>query len=112
MNPITLTCLIALIGSLQVKAQTKPKPHVLVIYTDDHRYTGVHALGGQAVQTPNLDELVVRGMAFTQTYLMGAFSGATCIPSRAMLHTGRHLFELEGVGHTIPPEHRTLERPL
>ena len=28
-------------------AQEPGKPNVLVIYTDDHRYTGVHALGGQ-----------------------------------------------------------------
>lgn len=108
MNPKILICLLSLIVYFRAMAQEGSRPNVLIIYTDDHRYTGVHALGGQAVHTPNLDELAASGMAFTRAYLMGSFSGATCIPSRAMLHTGRHLFSLEGIGHTIPPEHRTL----
>lgn len=91
-------------GCWVLKAQEK-SPNVVVIYTDDHRFSGVHALGGQAVQTPHLDQLVEEGVAFTRTYLMGAFSGATCIPSRAMLLTGRPLFELEGIGRTIPAAH-------
>lgn len=86
-------------------AQPAKKPNVVVIYTDDHRYSGVHALGGQAVRTPHLDDLVHQGIAFTNTYLMGSFLGATCVPSRAMLHTGRDLFHLDGTGHQIPATH-------
>lgn len=88
--------------------QNNIKPNVLVIYTDDHRYTGVHALGGQGVQTPHIDALAKNGIAFTNTFLMGSFSGATCIPSRATLLTGRNLFELDGIGANIPKEHVTL----
>ncbi len=84
------------------------KLNVLIIYTDDHRYTGVHALGGEAVKTPYLDKLADRGIAFTNTYLMGSFSGATCKPSRAMLHTGRDLFKLDGTAHNLPTSHTTL----
>lgn len=84
------------------------KPNVLVIYTDDHRYSGVHALAQQAVKTPSIDALATDGIAFENTYLMGSFSGATCIPSRAMLMTGRHLFELDRQGHRIPVTHTTL----
>ncbi len=91
--------------AVQVQAQKNKKPNVLVIYTDDHRFTGVHALGKQEVETPNIDKLANEGIAFTQAYLMGSFSGATCIPSRAMLLTGRHLFELDGQGHNIPTHH-------
>ncbi|MEM6964014.1 MAG: sulfatase-like hydrolase/transferase [Bacteroidota bacterium] len=94
------------------KLSAQQKPNILVIYTDDHRYTGVHTLGGQAVQTPHLDQLIADGIAFTNTYLMGAFSGATCVPSRAMLLTGRDLFSLDGVGHRIPPSHKTLGETL
>lgn len=100
----TLTFLTIML-SLILKAQS---PNVLLIYTDDHRYTGVHALGGQAVQTPNLDQLAADGLAFTNTYLMGSFSGATCVPSRAMLLTGRDLFNLEGMGHSIPTHHTSV----
>ena len=78
-----------------VQAQKSKRPNVLVIYTDDHRYTGVHALGGQAVKTPNIDDLANTGIAFTNAYLQGSFTGATCVPSRAMLLTGRNLFQLK-----------------
>ncbi|WP_303316274.1 sulfatase-like hydrolase/transferase [Flavivirga abyssicola] len=89
-------------------ALAQKKPNVLIIYTDDHRFSGVHALGGMDVKTPNIDTLADDGIAFTNTYLMGAFSGATCIPSRAMLFSGRHLFKLKGQGHVIPDEHITI----
>ena len=85
------------------------RPNVLLIYTDDHRYTGVHALGGMPVATPNLDQLAADGIVFTHTYLMGAFHGATCVPSRAMLNTGRQLFTLGGkAGQTLPTGHTTI----
>jgi len=80
----------------------------LLIYTDDHRFSDVHCLGGQAVRTPNLDRLRDEGIAFRHAYLMGSFSGATCIPSRATLLSGRHLFALHDTGHSIPPEHTTI----
>ncbi len=86
----------------------QPRPNVLLIYTDDHRYTGVHALGGEPVQTPHLDRLAADGIAFTRAYLMGSFQGATCIPSRATLLTGRQLFHLRDQGRVIPGEHPTI----
>ncbi|UXP32045.1 sulfatase-like hydrolase/transferase [Reichenbachiella agarivorans] len=89
-------------------ASQQKEPNVLVIYTDDHRYSGVHALGGMAVQTPHMDQLAHEGVVFDRAYLMGAFSGATCVPSRAMLLTGRQLFTLQGQGHEIPESHTTM----
>ena len=103
-----LLILLALFSIFQVQAKKQKSPNVLVIYTDDHRYTGVHALGGEAVRTPNLDKLAYDGIAFTNAFLMGAYTGATCIPSRAMLHTGRNLYELNGIGRAIPTEHKTM----
>ncbi|MFY0598119.1 MAG: sulfatase-like hydrolase/transferase [Cyclobacteriaceae bacterium] len=101
--------LLALSSNASTLDKKKPKkPNVLVIYTDDHRYSGVQALGQQKVKTPNMDALATDGVAFTNAYLMGAFSGATCIPSRAMLLTGRHVFQLEGQGHKIPEQHTTI----
>ncbi|WP_346880925.1 sulfatase-like hydrolase/transferase [uncultured Algibacter sp.] len=94
----------------KAKAQhnSTKQPNVLLIYTDDHRFTGVHALGGQDVKTPNIDALANQGLVFTNTYLMGAFTGATCMPSRAQLLSGRNLFDLDGNGHKIPKEHITI----
>lgn len=84
------------------------KPNVLVIFTDDHRYSGVQALGGMDVKTPHIDALVKDGVAFTNTYLMGSFTGATCVASRAMLLTGTNLFELGGAGHKILKKNKTI----
>ena len=109
-NPLKILLVLPLliVASIQLKAKVGEKPNVMMIYTDDHRYSGVHALRVQDVQTPNLDKLSDDGITFTQTYLMASFSGATCIPSRARLHTGRNLFRLKGIGHAIPGDHTTL----
>ena len=94
---------LAIVNSTDTLSQKKSKkPNVVVIFTDDHRYTGIHALGNMAVKTPHMDALVHEGIAFTNTYLMGSFSGATCMPSRAMLHTGKQLFNLKALGRNIP----------
>ena len=109
MNKIEILYLLALFICCQLQAQKNSKPNVLLIYTDDHRYTGVHALGGEAVRTPNLDQLAFEGIAFTNAYLQGAFTGATCVPSRAMLLTGRNLFQLGGrQGREITQDHKTM----
>ena len=44
------------------------------------------------MQTPHLDRLAAGGASFTHAYNMGSYTGAVCIASRAMLHTGRSLF--------------------
>ena len=105
---LLFACVWAVSFVSQMYAKKGKKPNVLVIYTDDHRYTGVHALGGQVVRTPYMDQLANDGIAFTNTFLMGAFTGATSVASRAMLMTGRNLFQQDGVGHTIQKENTTL----
>ncbi|WP_010181180.1 sulfatase-like hydrolase/transferase, partial [Aquimarina agarilytica] len=102
-------CLTIVVAFAKVTGQSvKKKPNVLVIYTDDHRYSGVHTLGGMNVKTPHIDALAANGVAFTNAYLMGAFSGATCVPSRAMLLSGRNVFQLQGKGFVIPQQHATI----
>ena len=104
--------LILPVRAQKIKSKKQNSPNILLIYTDDHRFSGVHALGGMQVQTPHMDALVADGVSFTNAYLMGAFSGATCVPSRAMLLTGRNVFELQGQGHSIPPEQKTIGEVL
>ena len=87
------------------------KPNVLFFFTDDQRFDTLHALGNEHIITPNLDALVRRGTFFRNAHIMGGTSGAVCMPSRAMLMTGRTLFRIKGQGqniaddHTIMPEH-------
>ena len=68
------------------------KLNVLLLFSDDQRADTIAALGNRHIKTPNLDKLVERGMVFDRAYCMGSMSGAVCIPSRAMLHTGRTLW--------------------
>jgi arylsulfatase A-like enzyme len=70
-------------------------PNVLFLFSDDQRADTIHALGNAAIETPNLDRLVAEGTVFTRAYCMGAQQGAVCVPSRAMLMTGRTLFRIK-----------------
>jgi arylsulfatase A-like enzyme len=89
--------------------EAKPRrPNILVFFTDDQRFDTIHALGNPNIITPNLDYLVENGTAFTNAYIMGSYSGAVCMPSRAMLLTGKNLFQLTDNGWTIPPEQTML----
>ena len=87
----TIALLTALLLAPLTALQAAPpaQPNILHIHTDDHRPDGLRALGTPLLQTPNLDTLVERGMAFTRCYTMGSMQGAVCAPSRAMLLTGR-----------------------
>lgn len=76
-------------------ASAADKPNILFIFADDLTYQGVHALGNNEVQTPNLDGLVREGLTFTHCYNQGGWNGAVCIASRAMLITGRYLWHAE-----------------
>ncbi len=89
-----------------------PKPNILFVFTDDQRFDTLAGLGNPHIRTPHMDRLLERGVAFTHAHIPGGTSGAVCMPSRAMLHTGRSLFHLEGAGQSIPPEHTTLGEHL
>ncbi|HHW08660.1 MAG TPA: sulfatase-like hydrolase/transferase [Firmicutes bacterium] len=89
-------------------ANTATKPNIIFFFTDDQRFDTIHALGNSQIHTPNLDKLVEKGTAFTNAYIMGGSSGAVCMPSRAMLMTGRTLYHIEGEGQTISENHLLL----
>src|SRR4051794_12550006 len=75
-------------------ADAPKRPNVLFLFSDDQRADTIAALGNKHIQTPNLDRLVREGTALTRAYCMGAQQGAVCVPSRAMLMTGRTLFRV------------------
>ena len=74
--------------------ESNRKPNVLIIVADDQRHDTIAALGNDHIRTPNLDRLAGDGFAFTSARCMGSQQGAVCVPSRAMLHTGRTLFHV------------------
>jgi arylsulfatase A-like enzyme len=77
-------------------ADEKPaRTNILFLFADDQRADTIAALGNPIIKTPNLDRLARSGMAFTRAYMQGGFNGATCVPSRAMLLSGRNLFHID-----------------
>jgi arylsulfatase A-like enzyme len=70
-------------------------PNIVFIFADDQRADTIAALGNPVIKTPNLDRLVKRGVAFTRAYMQGGNQGATCVPSRAMLLSGRSLAQID-----------------
>lgn len=93
---------------MQGGAHMPKKPNVLFIVTDDQRFDTIHALGNSEIITPNLDRLVSKGTSFVRAHIAGGTCGAVCMPSRAMILTGRNPFHLEELGGNIPEEHKTI----
>ena len=89
-------------------SRTKDRPNILFLFTDDQQYNAVRALGNKDVITPNMDSLVYRGITLSNMYILGGLSAAVCMPSRAMLMTGRYLFHLNNSGKNIPKNHITI----
>lgn len=84
-------------GCKEVKTEQKEdkKPNILFLFTDDQRGGTIGTMDKYDVQTPNMDQLVKNGTSFTNSYILGATTAAVCSPSRAMLMTGRHYFNIE-----------------
>ena len=81
--------------SCAVFAAEDSRPNVLFLFADDQRADTIAALGNPIIRTPNLDRIVHGGIAFHRAYMQGGFNGATCVPSRAMLLSGRNLFHID-----------------
>lgn len=68
--------------------------NILFLIADDHQHSALGARGHPDVLSPHLDALCAAGTNLTNVHIMGSTSGAVCMPSRGMLHTGRHLFDI------------------
>lgn len=78
----------------QSKGQPE-RPNFVFLFTDDQRFSTLHALNNPAVHTPTMDRLMERGTTFTRAHIMGGTVGAVCAPSRAMMLTGQTLFHVD-----------------
>ena len=77
-------------------AAPRKKPNFLVIVADDQCFRTLNALNNKEVQTPNFDRLIARSTTFTHCFHQGSWTGAVCVASRAMMHTGRYLWTCGG----------------
>jgi arylsulfatase A-like enzyme len=76
------------------------KPNVLFLFADDQRADTIAAHGNPHIETPNLDQLARNGFSFRGNYVFGGNSGAVCVPSRAMLMTGKTWFHIDTLALT------------
>lgn len=88
------------------------RPNVIFILTDDQRYGTIRALGNDEIQTPHIDELVARGTAFLNAHIPGGTASAVCMPSRAMINSGRTLFRFADNGKDLPDDVVTMGQAL
>ncbi|MEM9683227.1 MAG: sulfatase-like hydrolase/transferase [Pseudomonadota bacterium] len=66
----------------------KPR-NILFIMSDQHQGKASGCYGHPFVRTPNIDALAGRGTRFASAYT----NSAICVPARAVIATGRHIFE-------------------
>ncbi|MCD6391901.1 MAG: sulfatase-like hydrolase/transferase, partial [Planctomycetes bacterium] len=63
-------------------AKKAKRPNIIMVLVDDMGYSDLGCFGGE-INTPNIDGLAAKGIAFTQFYNTGK-----CAPTRACLLTG------------------------
>ena len=81
MHAVLLTLL-----SLTAPLETKPRPNIVFIMTDDHAAHALSCYGSKINQTPRLDGLAQEGMRFTNCFV----TNSICTPSRAAILTGKY----------------------
>ena len=106
------TLLFCIIYCFAQQGNNNKTQNILLILSDDQNYNTLSVLGNNEIHTPNLDRLAKEGMLFSQTHVMGGHQGAICMPSRAMLLTGRYLNRLPGDGMVIPDSLASLPEVL
>ena len=85
------------------------RPNILFLFADDQRADTIRAWGNELIDTPNLDRLVAEGWSFRRNYVFGSNSGAVCVPSRAMVLTGRSWMRSPNDMEGVPTLPRLLE---
>jgi arylsulfatase A-like enzyme len=62
-------------------------PNILLVCTDQQRWSALRAAGNDEVETPHLDRLAAQGALFEQCYVQNP----VCSPSRASLMTSQYV---------------------
>jgi arylsulfatase A-like enzyme len=86
---------VALLAAPAAQAAGNARPNVLFLFNDDQQADTIAALGNPNIKTPTLDRLARTGVSFRRAYMQGGFTGATCVPSRAMLLSGQNVFHVD-----------------
>ena len=87
LSQITICFLFCIIGNTLVQGQkqnTKKKPNVIILFSDQHNKKVMGFEGHPDVLTPNLDKLANQSVVFDRAYC----ATGICAPSRSSLMTG------------------------
>lgn len=92
--PILFSSLFLVVGCATQDSDLEPaeKPNIVFLFADDLTYSAINALGNSEIETPHLNRLVYNGVSFSNAYNMGAWGGAVCAASRAMIISGRFVW--------------------
>ena len=78
--------LLALLPLFLTAGETKPRPNIVFIMSDDHAAHAIGAYGSAINSTPNLDRIAREGMRFDRCFC----TNSICTPSRASILTGKY----------------------
>jgi len=86
------------------------RPNILILYTDQQRWDGVHANGNPDIVTPHLDALAAQSCNFDHCFVQNP----VCMPSRISFLTGQYpgTLGITHMGVPVPPEIQTLPKIL
>ncbi len=90
-----LISIVLLFLSCSNEKETENRPNVIVVLIDNHGYFELSRNGNKIVQTPQIDQLSIESVNFTNFY-----AAPFCSPSRTALLTGRYALR-SGVHNTI-----------
>ncbi len=81
-----LLALMATVSSRRAIAdEAKPKPNVIFVFSDDHRFDSLGMTGDPVTETPHLNQLAGDGVFFKNAYI----TSPICGPSRANIFTAQ-----------------------
>jgi arylsulfatase A-like enzyme len=83
---IFLFCCLACSTNSEKTKEKANSPNIILLLVDDMGYGDLTCYGGQAVYTPNIDQLAHAGVRFTRFYS----ASGVCTPSRAAILTGKY----------------------
>lgn len=81
---LVICCLFCFVPA--VFAQTKERPNIIFIFSDDHAYQSIGAYGNKLAKTPNIDRIAREGALLKNNLV----TNSICGPSRATLLTGKY----------------------
>lgn len=95
------------VGASLAPAQTRERPNILFVMTDQQRFDAMGAAGNSIIKTPNLDRLAREGALFRRAYS----STPTCTPARSALLTGLAPWNHGMLGYDTIPKRFAFEKP-